>query len=47
MKWGELGNLTSIGCRKEMITTNGKGNMSGNTPIVPQNKDFIGEYVTV
>ena len=44
LKWG-VGGLNIDGCRvgDEMITTNGKGNMSGNTPIVPQNKDFIGE----
>lgn len=40
-----VGGLNIDECRvgDEMITTNGKGNMSGNTPIVPQNKDFIGE----
>ena len=40
-----VGGINIDGCRvgTEMITTNGKGNMSGSTPIVPQNKDFIGE----
>ncbi len=27
----------------EGITTNGKGKQDGNTPIVPQSPDFVGE----
>ena len=35
---------TRVGTEK--ITTNGKGAMSGDTPIVPQSKNFIGETHT-
>ena len=43
-KWG-CGALNIDGCRigHDTIKTNGRGNMSGATPIVPQSPDFKGE----
>jgi len=40
-----VGGINIDGCRvgTESITTNGKGKQDGNTPIVPQSLDFIGE----
>jgi site-specific DNA-methyltransferase (adenine-specific) len=44
LKWG-TGGINIDGCRvgTEGITTNGKGKQDGNTPIVPQSPDFVGE----
>jgi len=44
LKWG-VGGINIDGCRvgTEGITTNGKGKQDGNTPIVPQSPDFVGE----
>src|SRR5690606_12876038 len=43
-RWG-CGALNIDGCRirHDTIKTNGRGNMSGATPIVPQSPDFKGE----
>ena len=47
LKWG-VGGINIDGSRvgTEEITTNGKGNQDGNTPIVPQSLDFVGETHT-
>lgn len=44
LKWG-TGGINIDDCRigTEIITTNGKGRQDGNTPIVPQSPDFVGE----
>jgi site-specific DNA-methyltransferase (adenine-specific) len=43
LKWG-TGGINIDGCRvgTDIIKTNGRGNMNGSTPIVPQKEDFVG-----
>jgi DNA modification methylase len=47
LKWG-VGGLAIDECRvgTDSITTNEKGKQNGNTPIVPQSPDFVGETHT-
>lgn len=44
LRWG-TGGINVDACRvgTDEITTNGKGKQDGNTPIVPQSPDFVGE----